>query len=154
MRLEVDLMELKKILWATDLSDNAQEALPFVTSLSEKYQTEVHVVYVLEEIGHFGAWYGEFDRSQIEKMQDMEKEMAEKRLSEICENNLNSCPLYIRHTAIGDPASEILKLIDKEKPDLVVMASRGRKGQFQFGSVAEKVVKHSPIAVLTIPVKE
>ena len=60
-------MEIKKILWATDLSENAGKALPLVTSLSERYQTEVHVVYVLEELGHFGAWYGEFDRSEIEK---------------------------------------------------------------------------------------
>jgi nucleotide-binding universal stress UspA family protein len=49
-------MEIKKILWATDLSENAGKALPLVTSLSERYQTEVHVVYVLEEVRHFGAW--------------------------------------------------------------------------------------------------
>ncbi len=145
-------MELKKILWATDLSANSEKALPFVQSLSERYQTEVHVLYVLEETGHFGSWYGEFDRSELEKMQQMEREKAEKRLDQICTSHLDSCPLYIRHTAIGDPSSEILKLIDHEKPDLVVMATKGRRDRFAFGSVAERVVKHSPAPVLTIPV--
>lgn len=147
-------MEIKKILWPTDLSKKAAEALPYVTSLSEKYQAEIHLVYVVEEIGHFGAWYGEFDRSHIDQMQEMEKKMAEEQLNQICENHLEGCPLYIRHIAMGDPASEILKLIESEKADVVVMACQGRKGHFGFGSVAEKVVKHSPVAVLTVPVQQ
>ena len=146
-------MEFKKILWATDLSENARQALPYVSSLSAKYQTEVHVLYVLEEMGPFGAWYGDFDPSQLEKLQGLEKQKAEEKLDEICTAHLDSCPLYIRHTSIGDPASEILKLIDKEKPDVVVLTTRGRKGRFQFGSVAEKVVKHSKVPVLTVPAK-
>jgi nucleotide-binding universal stress UspA family protein len=146
-------MNFKKILWATDLSQNAAKALPLVTSLSEKFQTEVHVLYVLAEVGHFGAWYGDFDRSVMEEMQAMEMKEAEARLDEICQQHLEGCPLYIRHTAIGDPASEILKLIDKEKPDLVAITSLGRGGRFHFGGVAEKVIKHSPIPVLTVPVR-
>jgi nucleotide-binding universal stress UspA family protein len=148
------MMEIKKILWATDLSENASKALPLVTSLSERYQTEVHVVYVLEELGHFGAWYGEFDRSEIEKLQELEREKAEKKLDEICTLHLNHCPLYIRHTKVGDPASEILKLVEKERADLVVIASRGRKSHFDFGSVAEKIVRHSPAPVLVIPARK
>jgi nucleotide-binding universal stress UspA family protein len=144
-------MTLKKILWPTDFSENAAKALSYVTSLSEKYQSEVHVLYVLEPFAPGGAWYGEFDQSEIEKMQNLERERAEKRLSEICESYLDGCPLYIKHTAIGDPASEILKLVEKEAPDLIVMASRGQKGRFAFGSVAEKVVKHSPVPVLAVP---
>jgi nucleotide-binding universal stress UspA family protein len=146
-------MEFKKILWATDLSENARQALPYVSSLSETYQTEVHVLYVMEEMGPFGAWYGDFDQSQLEKLQSLEKKKAEEVLDEICNTHLESCPLYIRHTALGDPASEILKLIDKEKPDIVVLTTQGRKGRFQFGSVAEKVVKHSSVPVLTVPAK-
>ena len=146
-------MKIERILWPTDLSDNAAQALPFVTSLSEKYQAEVHVLYVLEALGNFGAWYGDFDQSEVQKLQMMEQEKAESKLEEICSGSLQGCPLYIRHTAIGDPASEILKLVDKEKPDLVIMATRGRQGQFQFGSVSERVVKHSEVPVLTIPVK-
>jgi len=145
-------MELRKILWATDLSGNSEQALPFVQSLSERYQTEVHVLYVLEEMGNFGSWYGEFDRSELDKMQQMEREKAEKRLDQICASHLDNCPLYIRHTAVGDPSSEILKLIDNEKPDLVVIATKGRRDRFTFGSVAERIVKHSPVPVLTIPV--
>jgi nucleotide-binding universal stress UspA family protein len=146
-------MEVKKVLWPTDFSENAAKALPYVRSLSENYQTEVHVLYVIQELAHYNEpWYGEFDRSHIDKLHEWEEKTAKKRLDEICENHLQGCPLYIKHIAIGDPGHEILKLIEKEKVDMVVMATHGRKGHFRFGSVAEKVVKNSPVPVITIPV--
>lgn len=144
-------MEIKKVLWPTDFSGSAEKALAYVTSLSEKYQTEVHVLYVIEELALHEPWYGDFDRSRIEKIQTWEREKAKKRLDEICETYLRGCPLYIKHIAVGDPAQEILKLVDKEKIDMVVMASHGRKAHFRFGGVAEKVLKNSHIPVVTIP---
>lgn len=148
-------MEVKKILWPTDFSKNAAKAQPYVTSLTEKYQTEVHVLYVIEELAFAELAYhgpqGEFDRSHMDKIHEWEEKKAKERLDGICNNYLKGCPLYVKHVATGDPAKEILKLIEKEKVDMVVMASRGRKGYF-FGSVAEKVVKNSPIPVVTIPV--
>ncbi|MBW1648913.1 MAG: universal stress protein, partial [Deltaproteobacteria bacterium] len=69
---------------------------------------------------------------------------ATKRLARICEKYPEGCPLYIKPLAVGDPAREILKLIDKEKVDPVVMASHGEKVNFRFGSVAQKVPKNAP----------
>jgi nucleotide-binding universal stress UspA family protein len=145
-------MEVKKILWPTDFSDNSENALPYVASLGEKYQTEVHVLYVIPELANHEPWYGEFDRSHINKIHDWERKKAEQRLNEICEKHLKGCPLFIRHIAMGDPAQEILKLVDEEKMDMVVMASHGRKGHFHFGSVAERVVKNSPVPTITVPI--
>jgi nucleotide-binding universal stress UspA family protein len=146
-------MEIKKILWPTDFSKNAAQALPYVTSLSEKYGTEIHVLYVLEAWGQFGSWYGEYDdQKEIDRIQDWAKKTAEKRLSQLCENHLSGCPLYIRHIAVGEPAEEILKLIDQEKVDLVLMATHGDKARYDFGNVASRVVKNAPVPVLTIPV--
>jgi nucleotide-binding universal stress UspA family protein len=145
-------MEVKKILWPTDFSDNSQKALPYVASLGEKYQTEVHVLYVIPELANHEPWYGEFDQSHIDKIHAWERKKAEERLNEICKEYLDGCPLYVRHIAMGDPAEEILRLAGKEKVDMVVIASHGRKGHFHFGSVAEKVVKNAPIPVITIPI--
>jgi nucleotide-binding universal stress UspA family protein len=146
-------MEMKKVLWPTDLSDNAAVALPYVESLSNKYTTEIHVLYVIEELGYHESWYGDFDKSHIDKIHQWEQGTAQKRLDQICENHLKGCPLFIKHVAIGDPAQEILKYIEKQKPDMVVMATHGRKGHFAFGSVTDKVVKSSPVPVVTVPTK-
>ena len=145
-------MEVKKILWPTDFSKNGARALPYVTSLTEKYETEIHVLYVIEDLAHHEPYYGEFDRSHIDKLHEWEEKRAKERLDKICTTYLNRCPKYIKHIAVGDPAQEILKFIEKEKVDMVVMAKRGQKGHFRVGSVSKKVVEKSPVPVVTIPI--
>jgi nucleotide-binding universal stress UspA family protein len=139
-------------MWPTDFSENAAGALPYVTSLTEKYGAEIHILYVLKDYPEFGARYGDYDPKEFEKMRAWEKKTAESRLDKLCEQFLNACPLYIRHVSVGEPANEILKLITAEKIDLIVMANRGSEGHFDFGSVAERVLKCSAVPVVMVPV--
>ena len=145
-------MDIKKILWPTDFSENASQALALVTSLAEKYQAEIHILYVLKDYPEFGASYGQHDPDDYQKMKDWEKKFAESRLDEICEKFLNACPLYIRHISVGDPAKEILKMIQQEGIDIIVMASRGSESHFDFGSVADRVIKCTNKPIVVIPV--
>jgi nucleotide-binding universal stress UspA family protein len=145
-------MEIKKILWPTDFSGIAETALPHVKSLASRYGAEIHVLYVIEDLAHHSGWYGDFESKRIEELMVHANKSATKRLAQICEKYLEGCPLYIKHVAVGDPAQEILKVIDQEKVDLVVMASHGEKDHFKFGSVAEKVLKNAPVPVTIIPV--
>jgi nucleotide-binding universal stress UspA family protein len=144
-------MDIKKILWPTDLSENAAKALPMVTSLSEKYQAEIHILYVLKDYPAFGASYGQYDPDDAKKMKEWETQFAESRLEEICTKFLNACPLYVRHTSVGNPALEILKLLKAERIDLVVMANKGNESHFDFGSVADRVIKSTDKPILIIP---
>ena len=146
-------MEVNKVLWPTDFSSNAEKALPYVTDLTQKYGAEIHVLYVIEDMANHESWYGDFDKSRIDKLMEWADKSAKKRLDQVCEKYLNSCPLYIKHIAVGDPAQEILKLIDAEGVDLVIMASHGQKGNYRFGSVADKVIRNSPVPVTTIPIE-
>ena len=145
-------MEVKKILWPTDFSSIAEKALPHVTSLTERYGAEIHVLYVIEDLAHHDGWYGAFEEKRVQELMEHAGKTATKRLGQICEKYLDGCPLYIKHVAVGDPAQEILRLIDAEKVDIVVMASHGEKGNFRFGSVTEKVLKNSAVPVTIIPV--
>jgi nucleotide-binding universal stress UspA family protein len=145
-------MKIEKILWPTDFSENATKALPYVTSLADKYQAEIHILYVLKDYPAVGVHYGDYDPKDYERMRAWEKQTAEKRLDEVCEKFLNACPLFFRHISVGDPATEILKMIASEKIDLVVLTSRGSESHFDFGSVAERVVKGAAAPVVIIPV--
>jgi nucleotide-binding universal stress UspA family protein len=132
-------MDIKKVLWPTDFSSSAEKALPLVTSLTQLYQAEIHVMYVIEDIAHHEPWYGEFDKTHTEKLMERARTSANERLDQICSKYLAGCTFYVRHVFVGDPAHEILTFMDKEKVDLVVMASRGQRGHFHFGSVEMKV---------------
>jgi nucleotide-binding universal stress UspA family protein len=120
--------------------------------MAQQYGSEIHVLYVIEDIAHHESWYGEFEKNRVPELMEWSKKSAKKRLDQICDKYMEGCPLYFKHIAVGDPAQEILNLITSEKIDMVVMASRGQKGHFQFGSVAEKVVKNATIPVTTVPV--
>lgn len=145
-------MQIQKILYPTDLSENAAAALPHLTSLSEQYQAEIHVLHVLKSYGEWGAAYGEYDPADYEKMRQWERQTAEKRLDEICSKHLDQCILYVKHIAVGDAAEEILRLIDAQGIDMVVLTAKGGAGRFDFGSVAERVLRCSPVPVVTVPV--
>ncbi len=143
-------MEINKILWPTDFSENSNAALPYVLSLTEKYGAEIHLLYVARDMADYKNWYGELTPPHIEKLHEWEIPHAEKKMQEICDKDLSGCPMFKRHVAVGDPAEEILKASEQEGIDVVVMATHGRKGHFQFGSVTEKVVKNSPVPVWTM----
>ena len=55
-------------------------------------------------------------------------------------------------TEEGSPAESILKTIEKENIDLVVMGTSGKHGldRFLLGSVTEKVVRSSKCPVLAV----
>jgi nucleotide-binding universal stress UspA family protein len=56
----------------------------------------------------------------------------------------------------GDPAVEILAAIDELKPALVAMGAHGREGLSLtlLGRVTERVVRSSPVPVLTVRAKQ
>ena len=53
----------------------------------------------------------------------------------------------------GNPAEEIIEYTQKNGVDLIIMSTRGRSGvsRWIFGSVADKVLRHSTVPVLIKP---
>ncbi len=74
-----------------------------------------------------------------------------RRLEAVARGKLAGVPHEI-FVASGTAAPEILNLIAERDIDLVVMGTHGRTGlkRFFLGSVAERVVRESPVPVLTI----
>ncbi len=145
------MVEIKKILFACDFTKNSSKILPYVLSVSEKYDSMIYLLHVVKD---FPKWYsGIYDsRISMDLYQKEILEEAETCMDRLCEEQLQSCPNFQRRLVSGDPATEILKTIDSEGIDLVVMGTHGSKGLEHtiFGSVAENVVKKSPAPVLVI----
>jgi universal stress protein A len=79
---------------------------------------------------------------------------SDKMLREVAGDNVGEkIPVRIL-TSSGNPAEEITRVGADEHVDLVVIATHGLTGwrHLVFGSVAEKVVRHSTSPVLTVPI--
>jgi nucleotide-binding universal stress UspA family protein len=144
------MVKIDKILFPSELREYSLKILPHVLSLSEKYNSTINLLHVIDDISKWGGFY--IPHISLDLYQKEAMEAAEKFMDKICDDQMKGCPNFERKICSGDPATEILKTIDSEAIDLVVMGTHGYKGLEQaiFGSVARKVVKNSPVPVLTI----
>jgi nucleotide-binding universal stress UspA family protein len=88
----------------------------------------------------------------MDKFQEEALEVDKKAVDTVCENHLQRCPNFKKKVVSGDTVEEILKVVESEEIDLLIMGTHGRKGleHVFIGSVAENVVKKSPVPVLVI----
>ena len=144
------MVKIDKILFPSELREYSLKILPYVLSMSEKYNSTIYLLHVIDDISKWGGFYLPHISLDLYKKEAIEA--AEKFMDKICDDQMKGCPNFERKICSGDPATEILKTIDAEAIDLVVMGTHGYKGLERaiFGSVARKVVKNSPIPVLTI----
>jgi nucleotide-binding universal stress UspA family protein len=152
----------KKILYATDLTDNSAYAFRYAVGLSQQHAAKIHILHVLEEIRRsIIAAY--FDMEKLQEMREKGKDevmdQIRKRLEIFCQRELLDAPqcrdlVASIEVVEGDPAAEILRKADDMGADLVVMGTHG-KGFLEhafLGSVAEKVLHRIKIPVFTIPI--
>ena len=146
-------MEVRTILWPTDLSKNSIKAAKHVSSLALKYQAKIILMYVGVDLLSYFRAYGDPSKDQLEHFQSWELKQAKKQLEGVCEQELKACPNIEVKLVQGDAASEILQAVQAEKADLVVITTHGlshdqmEKKSPLFGSVAEKVIRTSPVPV-------
>jgi nucleotide-binding universal stress UspA family protein len=147
-------MEVRTILWPTDLSKNSIKAAKHVSSLAEKYQAKVILLYVGVDLMSYFPAYGNYpSEDQLEHFQNWELKQAKKHLESVCEQEFRACPNIEVKLVQGDAACEILKTIKDTKVDMVVLTSHGRghenldQKSADFGSVAKKVLAQSPVPV-------
>ncbi len=141
-------MEIEKILWPNDLSECSESSLPYIASLAQKYDAEVHVIYVTPDLSRHESWYGDFDSSHADKIVKWQTKKALERMQEVCEKHLADCRLFNKYAVVGDPAEKILDFIQKKDINMVVMCRKGEGSRFNMGSVAQKVVSNSPVPVV------
>jgi nucleotide-binding universal stress UspA family protein len=147
-------MEVRTILWPTDLSRNSIKAAKQVSMLAEKFQAKVILLYVGVDLMTMFPAYGNYpSEDQLKHFQDWELKQAKKQLASVCETELQACPNIDVHLVQGDPATEILKTINDARVDLVVLTTHGRSHDDvdqkspEFGSVVKKVMANASVPV-------
>lgn len=139
---------MKIILAPVDGSKNSFEALMSAKDMAEKFGGKLVIVNVQKPAS--------FDTSEPVPDYDLDPEALKRRGKQV----LDKAEEMVKGTTaevktlftVGDPAEQILYLVDKEGADMVVMGSHGLSGvrRFLIGSVSNKVLQHSPKPVMVI----
>ncbi|MGD0627109.1 MAG: universal stress protein [Thermodesulfobacteriota bacterium] len=142
------MLPFKKILYPTDFSDPSYEALKVANELALHFSAELCVVHVVSPVAHAPA---DPSGSGFLVLQEMEK-AARESLKEMVKERIPKELLVRQIVVLGGASEEIIQISEKERVDLIVIATHGQTGwrHFVFGSVAEKVVRLAPCPVLTI----
>jgi nucleotide-binding universal stress UspA family protein len=144
------MKEIHKILFPADLSEVSSKLAPDVIAMAQKFNAEVHLLFVAGSFEKFKTFY--IPHPSLESFGEEVMKGGQKKLAEFVEEFFADYPKLKTIVMQGDPAEEILSYIATEKVDLVIMGTHGRKGldRILFGSVATQVVQNSPAPVLTI----
>lgn len=161
--------QIKKTLYATDLSKNSAYAFRYAMNLAEKYDAEIVILHVIEPIPPMVKHYvkGFVDEinwdEKVKYQQEMAIERIKKRLEEFCKRETQDAPqcLALVSTILvrpGHPVEEILKAADEEQCDMIILGTHG-KGflkQTFLGSVARSVLDRArkPVFIIPIPHEE
>jgi nucleotide-binding universal stress UspA family protein len=140
------MFEVKKILFPVDLTENTRRIFPFVLGMVHQCQAELHLLHVTMDMEQFGGLY------DLTALQTDFLGAATTKLEDLCRCELTELPGVVIKVECGDPAEKIVDYARQEGVDLVVMGTHGRKGLEHVicGSVAENVVRHSEVPVLTV----
>ncbi len=141
---------VKKILITTDFSEYSLSGLKYVLSLDEFSGAEIFLLHVVHD-AVLVAPYPNVDLHSETIMRDSE-EHAKHQLSGIVSGQFhNNCNIH-QSIRRGEPSQEIIRFAEEENIDFIVMATHGRTGlaHVLLGSIAERVVRHSPVPVLTV----
>jgi len=146
------MLQLQKLLFPTDFSICAEQALAHAVFLAEKYDAEIHVLHVVTLFN---------DQPSIISNQITDTEATIRKLEDIAEKQLDKVvdakgSDYMKIITVTkrevSAATAILGYASDNNIDLIVMGTHGRRGlgHLLLGSAAEEVVRLAACPVFTI----
>lgn len=143
-------MNYKKILIAVDDSPVAEKVALEGLLLGKQLNAEMALISVAD-IAFVMAEGGVTPREMTEMIKDDLKKVQKMLIKNIFKEQ--KVWSFIEE---GTPADMIKKTCDEWEASLIVIGTHGRTGlsHILMGSVAERVIRHSPVPVLVVPVRK
>jgi nucleotide-binding universal stress UspA family protein len=152
--------KINKILACVDFSKYSLLTLGYALEFANKTQSRVMLLNVINQRDISGVEMGSVyfpgyfaNNINVEEYaKDVEDERYESLKQLVKKNFIHDKSLITLRVDIGIPSECILKTVEAEDIDLIVMSNKGRGNisRFLFGSTAEKVFRHSPVPVVSV----
>lgn len=148
-------MGIRRIMIPVDYSENSKAALGYAAQFALGFGAELDIVHVWDRPTYLT------DAVMVQRPGEAHKPIGEL----IRENAQHDMDEFLREVPLpggltttsrllaGEPASALLAELKKDEHDLVILSTHGRTGlsHLLLGSIAEKLVRMSPVPVLTVP---
>lgn len=143
-------MNVRKILVTTDLSKYSLSALEYAAEIGLSYGSKLYLLHVVD--AHHSRVTPNGVDVESKTASDRARDQGLKRLEEFVDRNITPELSLIQVVRVGNPVDEIRRFAELEGVDVIVIATHGWTGlrHIVMGSVAERVVRHSSIPVLSV----
>lgn len=140
---------MKKVMIAVDGSKMADRVLLRGRMVAEQFGCDVIVMTVVKKMQMINYYTGTDLSDRLNKEFETSAEKTMEQAKKLFEGFQGDFKTSITE---GDPAEEILQATENEKPDLLVMGSRGLSGfgRVMLGSVSLKVLHHVTCDMLIV----
>src|SRR5436305_8422167 len=141
-----------RILVPLDGSSRAEQALPIAARIARKSAGSVLLLRVFTTLHNFAMSGMESAMYSLEDAMKAERAEVNNYLARIATSDVLEGIGTVPIIAEGSPALHVLMEAKDHEADILVMCSHGDTGlkRWLLGSVAEKVIRHSPIPVLVL----
>jgi nucleotide-binding universal stress UspA family protein len=158
------LPQIKRILFATDLSDNSAYVFRYAINSAKKHDAGIVILHVLEQLSTTdnAITHSYLTKEEVNKISEKKsayvKDYIKKQLKIFCEKELKNdseCTDRVESIELceGFPAEMILKKADELNCDAIVMGTHGKgfiRNTF-LGSSSKRVLRRTRKPVLIIP---
>ncbi len=135
---------IDRLVLATDGSASVQRATAVAIDLAERFEATIHALYVIDE--------DEIDAAPEDVRDELRDGLEDQSSGALGSIRASADTDITAEVRAGRPPVEIVRYADEVEADIVAIGTRGRHGEHRLllGSVAEEVVRRSPIPVLTV----
>ncbi|HYQ18079.1 MAG TPA: universal stress protein [Polyangiaceae bacterium] len=145
-------MAFRSILVPVDYSTASRRALELALTLDA--EAKVTVIHAWDKPPYVGDGVITHADGSRRSLSELIRENAEREMTEfLAQVAVPPGKSYEHHLVSGDPVVAILAEANKASFDVLVVGTNGRTGMSKLllGSVTEKLIRLSPIPVLTVP---
>ena len=177
MNTTIPSVDIKRILYATDLSENARYAMAYAVSLANTYGAQIVILHVIDETpdsveagveGYISAEdWDDIKKRNLDETRDIligkrrDNTMLREVLDRFCQNlrpgtNDHESAMDETLIEVGNPVVKILETAAEKKCDLIVMGTHGRGALLDamMGSTTNRVTRRAKIPVLSVRLPE
>ena len=157
--------DIKKILFATRLSENSRHSLRYAFTIAKKFDAHITILHVIEPLSDeakfaFAAYFEkEVELEVLVKREARVVDQMKEQVQDFCKSELIDDALckstFSIKVAKGYPEEQILKAIIDLQAEFLIMGAHEKGFTHTFlGDIAKRVLRRSQIPSLIIPMQE
>lgn len=143
------MKDVNRILVVSWVTQYCQTSVHYGVSLAEKYGAELSVIHIVDTF-----WIRGWSLPMISLIEERKRELEieKKELDRIIELEKKKGMTIKEFIREGDPVEEILKTIEDEKIDLVILRAQeeGRIERFLVGGSNDAIIRKMPCSIFLV----